>query len=85
MRRLDSTTRSPLYNLYGETLGGIAVIRAFGAASKTLSTMMKAIDTNVVTSYWMVSPAIIPCMFWYPTHSGSVNLSLRSIAGCLRD
>jgi ABC-type multidrug transport system fused ATPase/permease subunit len=55
MRRLDSVTRSPLYNLYGETLGGIAVIRAFGAASTTLSSMFRAINTNVVTSYWMVS------------------------------
>lgn len=54
MRRLDSVTRSPLYNLYGETTGGIAVIRAFGAASTTLSSMFQSIDCNVVTSYWMV-------------------------------
>ena len=32
MRRLDSVTRSPLYSLFGETVSGVAVIRAFGAS-----------------------------------------------------
>jgi len=31
MRRLDSVTRSPLYSLYGETIAGVSVVRAFGA------------------------------------------------------
>jgi hypothetical protein len=32
MRRLNSTTRSPLYSLFGETVAGVSVIRAFGAS-----------------------------------------------------
>lgn len=32
MRRLNSTTRSPLYSLFGETVSGVSVIRAFGAS-----------------------------------------------------
>lgn len=35
MRRLDSVTRSPLYSLFGETVSGVAVLRAFGASEYT--------------------------------------------------
>lgn len=52
MRRLDSVTRSPLYSLFGETVAGVAVIRAFGASTVALSQMMKLADTNILCFAW---------------------------------
>ncbi|KAG9313459.1 hypothetical protein JVU11DRAFT_5783 [Chiua virens] len=45
MRRLDSVTRSPLYSIYGETIAGVAILRAFGASSKFLRDMIRCVDT----------------------------------------
>ncbi|KAH8087167.1 multidrug resistance-associated ABC transporter [Cristinia sonorae] len=53
MRRLDSVTRSPLYSIYGETIAGVTVIRAFGASSKFLRDMLRCVDTNSNPYYWM--------------------------------
>ncbi|KZP24950.1 multidrug resistance-associated ABC transporter [Athelia psychrophila] len=53
MRRLDSVTRSPLYSIYGETIAGVTVVRAFGASSKYLRDMLTCVDTNVNPYYWM--------------------------------
>jgi hypothetical protein len=41
----DSVTRSPLYSIYGETIAGVAILRAFGASSKFLRDMLKSVDT----------------------------------------
>ncbi|KAL9710249.1 hypothetical protein Ac2012v2_006545 [Leucoagaricus gongylophorus] len=53
MRRLDSVTRSPLYSIYGETISGVPIIRAFGASSKFLRDMLRCVDTNSNPYYWM--------------------------------
>ncbi|GBE87301.1 ATP-dependent bile acid permease [Sparassis crispa] len=53
MRRLDSVTRSPLYSMYGETIAGVTVLRAFGASSKFLRDMLRCVDTNANPYYWM--------------------------------
>jgi ABC-type multidrug transport system fused ATPase/permease subunit len=53
MRRLDSVTRSPLYSIYGETISGVTVLRAFGASSKFLRDMLRNLDTNSCSYYWM--------------------------------
>lgn len=45
LKRLDSVNRSPLYALLGETIDGVAVIRAFGAEEslrKRLAEMLNA-------------------------------------------
>lgn len=52
MRRLDSVTRSPLYSLFGETVSGVSVLRAFGASTVALSNMMKLSDTNILCFFW---------------------------------
>ncbi|KAH9018832.1 ATP-binding cassette transporter [Lactarius hengduanensis] len=49
----DSVTRSPLYSIYGETISGVTIIRAFGASSKFLRDMLKCVDTNTNPFYWM--------------------------------
>ncbi|KAI0034681.1 P-loop containing nucleoside triphosphate hydrolase protein [Vararia minispora EC-137] len=53
MRRLDSVTRSPLYSIYGETISGVSIIRAFGASSKFMRDMLRCVDTNTNPFYWM--------------------------------
>ena len=42
---LDSVSRSPLYSIYGETIAGVTVIRAFGASTKFLRDMLRCADT----------------------------------------
>ncbi|KAL0563807.1 hypothetical protein V5O48_018256, partial [Marasmius crinis-equi] len=49
----DSVTRSPIYSLYGETIAGVTILRAFGASSKLLRDMLRCLDTNVNPYYWM--------------------------------
>ncbi|KAF5314753.1 hypothetical protein D9611_007066 [Ephemerocybe angulata] len=53
MRRLDSVSRSPLYSIYGETIAGVPVLRAFGASSKLLRDMLRCVDTNSNPYFWM--------------------------------
>ncbi|KAF8324040.1 ATP-binding cassette transporter [Clavulina sp. PMI_390] len=58
MRRLDSVTRSPLYSMYGETIAGVTIVRAFGASTKFLRDMHRHVDTNgdfVNPYFWMQS------------------------------
>ncbi|KAJ7638358.1 multidrug resistance-associated ABC transporter [Roridomyces roridus] len=52
VQRLESVTQSPLYSMYSENIAGVAVIRAFGASSKILRDMLRAIDTNATAHYW---------------------------------
>ncbi|EIW76959.1 multidrug resistance-associated ABC transporter [Coniophora puteana RWD-64-598 SS2] len=54
MRRLDSVAHSPLYSLYGETIAGATVLRAFGASSKFLRDMLTCVDTQINPSYWQL-------------------------------
>ena len=42
---LDSVSRSPLYSIYGETIAGVTIIRAFGASTKFLRDMLRCVDT----------------------------------------
>ncbi|KDQ21679.1 hypothetical protein BOTBODRAFT_26106 [Botryobasidium botryosum FD-172 SS1] len=55
MRRLDSTTRSPLYTTYSETIAGVGVLRSYGASTKFLREMQQHVDTNTNPYYWMWS------------------------------
>lgn len=41
----DSVARSPLYSIYGETIVGVPVLRAFGASSKFMRDMLRCVDT----------------------------------------
>lgn len=58
---LDSVSRSPLYSIYGETIAGVTIIRAFGASTKFLRDMLRCVDTvchffsyplNSLLKYW---------------------------------
>ncbi|CAH7666033.1 hypothetical protein PPACK8108_LOCUS348 [Phakopsora pachyrhizi] len=55
LRRLDSVTKSPLFNAYSETVSGVGVIRAFGACSQALAVVFDKIDTNVSFYFYLWS------------------------------
>ena len=46
-KRLDSTTRSPIYSKFSETLAGISTIRAFAANERFRKESDNSIDANV--------------------------------------
>ena len=46
LKRLDSVNRSPIYALLGETVDGVAVIRAFGAEQNLLKRLTKMLNTQ---------------------------------------
>ncbi|EMD35632.1 hypothetical protein CERSUDRAFT_85569 [Gelatoporia subvermispora B] len=93
MRRLDSVTRSPLYSIYGETIAGVTVIRAFGASSKFLRDMLCCADTNSNPYYWMwgvnrwlsarfnlLSSAVVGTTAFVAILSPSISASLAGFA-----
>lgn len=51
IKRLDSTTRSPIYALFSETLGGLSVIRAYGLAEDFSIQNEKLVSGNVSAWY----------------------------------
>jgi ATP-binding cassette subfamily C (CFTR/MRP) protein 1 len=51
MARLDSSTKSPIFSYFSETLTGVSTIRAYGAQSIFINSMQKNIDENTVYIY----------------------------------
>ncbi|RUS16120.1 ABC transporter type 1, transmembrane domain-containing protein, partial [Endogone sp. FLAS-F59071] len=76
LKRLDSVTKSPLYSHFGETLVGVATIRAFGEESRFLDEIFKRIDDNNRTFYltWM-------CNRWLSTRADSIGAVVAFLAG----
>ena len=50
-KRLDSVTRSPIYALFGETLGGLSTIRAYQRSDAFMKDNVEKIDTNMRAWY----------------------------------
>ncbi|KAJ1668229.1 hypothetical protein EV178_000574 [Coemansia sp. RSA 1646] len=46
LKRLDSTTRSPIYASFQETLAGVSTIRAFDQSERFMSENLRKIDAN---------------------------------------
>lgn len=55
MKRLDSVNRSPLYALLGETIDGVATIRAFSAERALTRRMTTSLDIQQHAYYLTVS------------------------------
>ncbi|NWT93128.1 MRP2 protein, partial [Urocynchramus pylzowi] len=56
LRRLDSVTRSPIYSHFGETVSGLAVIRAYGHQERFLKQNEITMDINQKSVYsWIIS------------------------------
>lgn len=54
LQRMSSTARSPIFSGFGETLEGIATIRAFGAELRMLNELHDKIDryTQMNYNFW---------------------------------
>ncbi|KAG8824518.1 hypothetical protein FRC19_001616 [Serendipita sp. 401] len=50
LRRMDSTSRSPIFAAFGETLEGIVTVRAFAAERRFMDTLYTRVDES--TKYW---------------------------------
>ena len=46
LKRIESTTRSPIYNHFNETVQGVSSIRAYGVQDKFISESNRRIDIN---------------------------------------
>ena len=46
LKRLDSVNRSPIYALLGETIDGVATIRAFCGETALMSRLRAMLDTQ---------------------------------------
>lgn len=57
LRRMESTTRSPIFATFGETLEGIVTVRAFSAERRFLETLLSRIDQTTMFWYnfWMLN------------------------------
>jgi len=51
LKRIDSTSRSPILNHFSETVNGTTSIRAFGASDKFIEESNKRVDGNHICYY----------------------------------
>jgi ABC-type multidrug transport system fused ATPase/permease subunit len=49
LRRMESSTRSPIYSWFGESVSGIATIKAYGLQEKFIDEIEKKVDENSKT------------------------------------
>ncbi|SNX81770.1 related to multidrug resistance protein [Melanopsichium pennsylvanicum] len=57
LRRLESVTRSPIFQSFSELLNGIATVRAFGAQERFLATLFRRLDATQSCNnlFWMTN------------------------------
>jgi ATP-binding cassette subfamily C (CFTR/MRP) protein 4 len=57
LKRAESATRPPILTVFGETLGGLAVIRSQGASRRTRAALFAALDANSTawTAFYFVT------------------------------
>ena len=53
MKRLESNSRSPIFELFGAALSGVATVRAFGRSGEYTEKMFARIDTYAQRSFYM--------------------------------
>jgi len=77
LKRIDSTSRSPVFNLFGEALDGFCTIRAFEAGPALLYRMCDSIDKQQHATYLLNSGKC-----WLNVRLGFIGTCLITI-GCL--
>lgn len=57
LRRLDSVTKSPIFQSFSEVLNGIGTVRAFGAQERFLETLYRRLDAtqSCFNLFWMAN------------------------------
>ena len=57
LRRLESVTRSPIFQSFSEVLNGIATVRAFGAQERFFETLFRRLDATQSCNnlFWMAN------------------------------
>ncbi|KAF9182238.1 hypothetical protein BGZ51_004856 [Haplosporangium sp. Z 767] len=53
LKRLHSVSRSPIYSMFGETLAGVATIRAFSEQSRFMADLLNKIDNSNRPFYFL--------------------------------
>ncbi|KAF9973901.1 hypothetical protein BGZ73_002829 [Actinomortierella ambigua] len=53
LKRLHSVSRSPIYSLFGETLAGVSIVRAFGAQGRFMGDLLTTIDNSNRPFYFL--------------------------------
>ena len=53
VKRLESNSRSPIFEFFGSTLSGVATIRAFGKAEEYVESMFTKIDAYGACTYYV--------------------------------
>ncbi|KAI8065793.1 P-loop containing nucleoside triphosphate hydrolase protein [Gongronella butleri] len=78
LRRMDSTSRSPLFSHFSESIVGITTIRAFDATRRFLQEMIKRTDDNTrpYTMVWIVNR-------WVSVRYGIAGTAINGISAWL--
>ncbi len=95
IKRLESTSRSPIFELYGSVLAGIVTIRSFDKAEDYVDRIFKLIDDYgrctwalLLTTAWMsfrtgmIGAAFTVCVAAVNTINTSIDASLAGFALC---
>lgn len=78
LRRLNNLLRSRIYEHFGESLSGLATLKAFGAVSRFVEDNARRIDTEN-TAYWMS----VACQRWLNLRLDLCGAMLVFITGLL--
>lgn len=78
LRRLNNLLRSRIYEHFGESLSGLATLKAFGAVSRFVEDNARRIDTEN-TAYWMS----VACQRWLNLRLDLCGAVLVLVSGIL--
>ena len=65
LKRIEGTTRSPIFSKFEETLNGLSIIRGFKVEHRFLRQMKKRLDTHCRVFFYNVKHAYSTYMYAY--------------------